>query len=119
MKDYIVYLSTGEILETPSARDSKLLYEAVKYRMRELTDENYCDLSFGIHSDWYPWQLGAICYIKKENGDLSFVWAMSGDVFFGYEFYPKNTETLKIIMRNIFANDFYKDHYAVLDKIII
>lgn len=119
MKDYIVYLSNGEILETPEARDSKTLYEAVKYRMRELKDESYYRAAFGIHSDWYPWQLGAVCYIKKENGDLVFVWAMHGDVFFGYDFFVKNTETVKIILRDTFKKDFYVDNPDALEKIII
>ena len=119
MKDYIVYLSTGETLETPEAHDSKTLYEAVKYRMRELKDESYYKAAFGIHSNWYPWQLGAVCYIKKENGDLVFVWAMHGDVFFGYDFFVKNTETVKTILRDTFGKDFYKNYKAALDKIII
>lgn len=109
MKDYIVYMSDGEIIEQ-HAFDSKTLYESVKYRMRQLKDESYCKAAFGIHSDWYPWQLGAVCYIKKENGDLVFVWAMQGDVFFGYDFFTKNTETVKIILRNTFEKDFYKKH---------
>lgn len=117
MKDYIVYLSDGVILEQ-QAFDSKTLYESVKYLMRQLNDDSYYKAAFGIHSELYPWQLGAVCYLKNENGDRKFVWAMHGDVFFGYDFYAKRSDQLIHFLREIFIDGFYNDK-AVIENVII